>query len=219
MVSEPVAPYVDAVILSRRLLEHPFYQRWVAGDLTLDELRAYACQYYKFEAAFPGYLAKVLAKLERPADRRVLLQNLVDEEGGSETHLEIFVRFARALGLTLEEIERAPVTESTRSLLETFAQATTDGTAAEGLVTLYAYESQAAEVAATKTASLTEHYGMKPGDGTDFWTVHAEADELHGAWERELLERLVEGPGQVIPAARRASDALWGFLDGFSKAA
>jgi pyrroloquinoline quinone (PQQ) biosynthesis protein C len=104
-------------------------------------------------------------------------------------------------------------------LLETFDQATRHGSAAEGLVALYAYESQAAEVAASKTASLMASYGIAPGDGTAFWEVHAEADELHGAWERELLERLKAEPDRVVAAARKAADALWGFLDGFSSPA
>ncbi|TME52786.1 MAG: hypothetical protein E6I60_09375, partial [Chloroflexi bacterium] len=76
VVGQQVISRIDAVIAGRRLLAHPFYQRWLAGDLTLDDLRAYAGQYYKFEAAFPGYLTKVLAKLEMAADRKVLLQNL-----------------------------------------------------------------------------------------------------------------------------------------------
>jgi pyrroloquinoline-quinone synthase len=210
---------VDAVIAGRRMLAHPFYQRWLAGELTRDDLRRYAAQYFRFEAAFPGYLCQVLAKLDTAADRRVLLQNLVDEEGGPQTHLELFVRFANALGLTRDELEATPVTESTQALLETFDQATRHGSAAEGLVALYAYESQAAEVAASKTASLMASYSIAPGDGTAFWEVHAEADELHGAWERELLERLQPEPDRVVSACRKAADALWGFLDGFSSPA
>lgn len=219
MERHAVVSEINAVIAGRRMLAHPFYQHWLAGDLTHDDLRAYAAQYFRFEAAFPGYLCQVMAKLDTAADRRVLLQNLVDEEGGAETHLELFVRFARALGLTREDLERRPITESTQALLQTFDQATRNGSAAEGLVTLYAYESQAAEVAASKTGSLMAQYGIPSGDGTAFWAVHAEADELHGAWERELLERLEADPDRVVTAGRKAADALWGFLDGFSSPA
>jgi pyrroloquinoline-quinone synthase len=219
VVGEDVISQIDAVISGRRLLAHPFYQRWLAGELTMEDLQSYAGQYYKFEAAFPGYLTKVLAKLETAADRKVLLQNLVDEEGGTESHLAMFTRFGNALGLSQDQLESAPARDSTRALLDTFAVATSDGSPAEGLVTLYAYESQAAEVAASKTASLMSRYGLKTGDGTDFWSVHAQADELHSAWERELLERLIQDPEPVVAAAGRASNALWGFLDGCSMVA
>src|SRR2546429_1968710 len=219
VVGQDVIPQIDAVITGRRMLAHPFYQRWLAGDLTIEDLQSYAGQYYKFEAAFPGYLTKVLAKLDTAADRKVLLQNLVDEEGGAESHLEMFARFGNALGLSGDQLENAPVKDSTRVLLDTFAVATADGTPAEGLVTFYAYESQAAEAAASKTESLMSRYGLTIGDGTDFWSVHAQADELHSAWERELLERLIQDPEPVVAAARRASNALWEFLDGCSKAA
>jgi pyrroloquinoline-quinone synthase len=219
VLTKTAIPAIDAAISERRMLDHPFYQRWLAGDLGRDDLRAYAGQYYKFEAAFPGYLCQVMAKLDNAADRRVLLQNLVDEEGGAETHLELFVRFGGALGLSRAELERAPTEPKTQALLDAFAQAAGDGSAAVGLVALYAYESQAAEVAASKAASLLKHYGMDPGDGIDFWSVHAEADELHGAWERELLERIITEPEPAVEAARLASHALWEFLDGCSAAA
>ena len=206
VVGQDVIPQIDAVITGRRMLAHPFYQRWLAGDLSIEDLQSYAGQYYKFEAAFPGYLTKVLAKLDTAADRKVLLQNLIDEEGGPESHLEMFARFGKALGVGRDQLESAPVKDSTRVLLDTFAITTANG-------------SQAAEVAASKTESLMSRYGLKPGDGTDFWSVHAQADELHSAWERELLERLIQDPEPVVAAAGRASNALWGFLDGCSKIA
>src|SRR5207302_5748275 len=66
VVGQDVIPQIDAVITGRRMLAHPFYQRWLAGDLTIEDLQSYAGQYYKFEAAFPGYLTKV-----RSEERRV----------------------------------------------------------------------------------------------------------------------------------------------------
>src|SRR5260370_35425503 len=69
VVGQDVIPQVDAVISGRRLLAHPFYQRWLAGELTLDDLRSYAGQYYKFKAAFPGDLTRVLARLDTAPDR------------------------------------------------------------------------------------------------------------------------------------------------------
>jgi hypothetical protein len=43
----------------RRLLSHPFYQRWSRGDLRLGELGAYAGQYRFIEARLPGWLESI----------------------------------------------------------------------------------------------------------------------------------------------------------------
>ncbi len=46
------------------LLCHPFYKAWSAGELTRDDLRAYAEDYYPHVEAFPGYLAQFGVRLE-----------------------------------------------------------------------------------------------------------------------------------------------------------
>jgi len=38
-------------------LDHPYYQAWKAGELTLEEPQVYALQDYFFEANFPRYLS------------------------------------------------------------------------------------------------------------------------------------------------------------------
>jgi hypothetical protein len=48
---------IDARIAQRGLLQHPFYQSWTKGELTLPVLRDYAEQYYQHVAAFPTYLS------------------------------------------------------------------------------------------------------------------------------------------------------------------
>jgi pyrroloquinoline quinone (PQQ) biosynthesis protein C len=48
---------IDERIAQRGLLQHPFYQSWTKGELTLPVLRDYAQQYYHHVAAFPTYLS------------------------------------------------------------------------------------------------------------------------------------------------------------------
>jgi pyrroloquinoline quinone (PQQ) biosynthesis protein C len=44
-------------IENKSLLDHPYYQAWKAGELTLEDLQVYVVQYYFFEANFPRYLS------------------------------------------------------------------------------------------------------------------------------------------------------------------
>ena len=34
-------------LASKHLLQHPFYQKWMAGELSMETLREYAEQYYQ----------------------------------------------------------------------------------------------------------------------------------------------------------------------------
>ena len=45
------------------LLCHPYYKAWTAGQLTRDDLREYASDYYHHVAAFPAYLSALHSRL------------------------------------------------------------------------------------------------------------------------------------------------------------
>jgi pyrroloquinoline-quinone synthase len=208
---------LDQIVASKRLLDHPFYQAWNRGELTLDELRDYAGQYYAFEAAFPRFLSALHARCEDATVRQTLLTNLWDEEYGADNHLALWVRFAEGLGMTAEEVRSVETRESTRDLIETFSDLCSNGSVAEGIAALYAYESQAHEVAHTKIAGLKANYGIEDERTISFFSVHTTADAAHSAAEAGALERLVETEADwdgVRIATSRARDALYGFLDG-----
>jgi thiaminase len=76
---------IDEQVNARRILLHPFYQRWTAGQLSREALADYAKQYYHHVAAFPAYLSAVHSNTEDGATRREILANLVDEEAGNRT--------------------------------------------------------------------------------------------------------------------------------------
>jgi pyrroloquinoline-quinone synthase len=207
---------LDALVRRRHLLKHPFYMAWSRGELSLETLREYAGQYYQFEVNFPRYVAGAYSQIGNPRDRRVLLDNLVDEEGRSPTHPELWLDFARAIGAPSPPPRPS---RPTRRLLETYERHTLGASAPAALGALYAYESQFPEVAAEKSRGLRAHYGIRSRAAHEFFRVHTVADVEHSAAERRLLEQyLAEGPGAGRAAERglRASlDAWWAFLDGF----
>src|SRR4051812_46072602 len=55
---------LDARIAEFDLLCHPFYKAWSAGELSRDDLREYARDYYHHVDAFPTYLAELSMRLE-----------------------------------------------------------------------------------------------------------------------------------------------------------
>ena len=67
---------LDARIARYDLLQHPFYQAWSKGELTRDELREYASEYWHHVSAFPTYLSALHARLEdAPLRRTVLIES------------------------------------------------------------------------------------------------------------------------------------------------
>ncbi|MCI4366792.1 MAG: CADD family putative folate metabolism protein [Thermoplasmata archaeon] len=219
---DPVAS-LDARIRERHLLKHPFYVAWSKGELTLDTLRHYAGQYYQFEANFPRYVAAAYARLRNPADRRVLLENLVDEEGRSPTHPELWLDFAKGIGAKASKVRSATPTAGTRALLDAYESQAVAGSAASALGALYAYESIFPEVAAEKSRGLRAFYGINDAATHEFFRVHTEADVGHSAAERRILRNVLKGSSPSVRAARRgveaSLDGWWAFLDGFCGAA
>lgn len=212
---------LDAIIERRHLLKHPFYQAWSKGEVELETLQRYAGQYYHFESNFPRYVAGVYAKETEPSRRRILLENLVDEEGRSPTHPEMWRKFAAAIGAPDPALEPHRMSPGTRALCQTYDRLTVDGGLPGGLGALYAYESIFPEVAHEKARGLKAHYGVRSASALQFFTVHEEADKAHSAAERKLLSAALNGSASASRAARtgarQALDAWWGFLDGFQQ--
>ena len=201
------ASRLDAVLQERlggrRLLDHPFYQRWSRGEVSVAELRAYAAQYRHFEAALPAHLAAVANRATDNGLRDAALGNLDDER----THLSLFDAFIDALG---EPQHEAP-SPAMRSLLDVY-QAARGRSAVEGFAALLAYEAQAPEVAASKAQGLREH-GILDGDGLRFWDLHASVDREHARWAIDALEASCADDALIGEAVEQAAVAWWHFLD------
>lgn len=207
---------IDARIRERSILKHPFYQAWKMGGLSRAGLLEYAKQYYKHVAAFPAYLSAVHSQMESGGDRRAVLQNLVDEEHGERNHLELWLQFAQALGVSRQEVYDAKATDSTKNFVDAFKQLA-QSSPAEGIAALYAYESQIPAVSEEKMRGLKQFYGVSDEKGLEYFTVHAAADVEHAAAERKLLKRLAvneETKQKMLAAVDKALDAYWQMLSG-----
>jgi pyrroloquinoline-quinone synthase len=201
---------VESAVSGRRLLTHPFYRRWEAGQLGEGELGDYAAQYRAFEAALPAVLASVARRLRDEGDvasATTVERNLADELGRPRPHLELFDAFARAVGAD----PATPPGPAATALVATYSALVDEGPAA-ALAGLAAYETQAAAVASTKAAGLRRWYGTPP-TGTAFWDVHARMDDDHAEWATAALDSMGADPDDVYASARRGAEAWWAFLD------
>lgn len=208
---------LEQEVKARHPLQHPFYQRWSEGALSLESLRGYAQQYYHFVDAFPSFVSAVRNNCLDSAARRLLDENLTEER----SHPELWLRFAESLGLSRAEVSGADLLPETAATLETLRDLTQNRSYLEGTAALWAYESQIPAVAEKKIEGLHQFYAIDDPRGLEFFEVHRSVDVKHSQAEREILQAGARTPKQqerVRSAARESVAGLWGLLDGVYRA-
>ena len=198
------------------LLNHPFYKSWNDGKLTREIIKDYAEQYYQHVKAFPRYISATHSICEDIDKRKILLENLQDEENRDQDHPKLWRDFAVAIGSVGEKIESVKKEKFTAELIDNFFK---NGRAsyAEGLASLYTYERQIPEIAETKIRGLKNHYGVTSEKGLKFFEVHKAADVYH----REACEKLLDGlskeeQDKAEKSALSTAKYLWNFLTGIA---
>ncbi len=222
MTTKEFFQQLDARIAPFDLLCHPFYKAWSAGELSRDDLREYAQDYYHHVNAFPSYLASLSMRLDEGELRRAVLANLADEKGLDDAtgknpeHAQLWLDFAEGMGASRNLRGHEPVAEMKR-LMSFFYTVASEGTPEEALAAFYAYESQVPRVAREKARGLRSMYGADEKTCA-YFTLHSTADVYHSQiWRQQLARRVAQNPQAAeaaLAAAGNAAKALWRALDG-----
>jgi len=211
---------IDAAVAARAMLSHPFYQAWTEGRLTLGELAAYARQYFHHVEAFPQAVSRTHAECPDKDGRRMLAENLAEEEGlgeGKQDHATLWLMFAEGIGASEGAVRAQTLNPETQELIDTFRKLSKQSYAA-GLGALYAYESQFPGVAKAKIEGLQDRYGVGDEKTLRFFRVHEVADVEHSQVCRELLDKLPAAEqAEAAAAGEELAGALWGFLSGVQR--
>jgi pyrroloquinoline quinone (PQQ) biosynthesis protein C len=195
-------------LADRQLLQHPFYRRWQTGHVTMEELAGYATEYLHFERYLPDFLSRLASALPTGAARDLIAANLADERGDPIAHVELFERFAAAVGSPAGDTESA-LSPAMAALLSTYEELLAESPEA-ALAGFVAYESQSSAIAAEKAAGLRRDHGLDE-HAVSFWEHHADVDARHGEWALDAIA--ATGAKGLDRYARRAADAWWAFLD------
>jgi pyrroloquinoline-quinone synthase len=197
------------------VLEHPFYERWSAGELSADELSCYAGEYRHAVLAL-AEASRRAAESAAGSERAGLLLHAEEEEA----HVALWEQFERAFAAAPDGDQGPELAlAGTRACVEAW---TAGDDLLERLAVLYAIEASQPEISATKLEGLAAHYGLaEEGPATEYFTVHEERDVEHARQAGELISRLmadVDDPReQADRMVRRASAALrgnWLLLNG-----
>jgi pyrroloquinoline-quinone synthase len=212
---------ITSTIAEKNILDHPFYQKWNEGRLTMDELKNYAVQYYRFVEHFPMFVSSVHSNCNDSQVRRMILENLADEEGYKTKvsgHPALWLNFCQSLGLSSDSvINNKKVTPEIQKMVEGFYSLCRSQDYRLGLAALLAYEFQIPEVSRIKIEGLKKFYGISSPEAIEFFAVHQQADVYHSRDEMDAIVnncKTAEEQNKVLNIIKQSTILYWQMLDG-----
>ncbi len=211
-----------AEALGHRAVRHPYLAALGAGALPDPAwaLRDFARHYAGYSAHFPRFLTALISRLEVPAHRAALLQNLAEESGhygpderaaleavgvdpawvDGVPHRELFARFARAVGAPAPG--EAPVADEVHAWRDQLLLLLQAGPAAEAVGALGLGTEQIVRVMyGPLCAAVARHPGLSAADAA-FFPLHTAVDDHHQESLRQIAVDLAGDPA-ARPALRR----------------
>ena len=203
-------------------LEHPFVRLLFDGKLTLDQVRGWAKQDYALKRCPTWWNAGRLLNSPDLAVQRQVVHSLVEElgeEGGG--HTEMYLRFGRALGMSDDEMEHAPLLPSTVLAVDELMAINRDRPVVEALASgSVAGEAINVEFC-TGFVRANERVYHLDSDGMEWFTEHIVADSGHSSLgARLVLEHATtkDVQNRVWDAVVRSKAAYWVFFEGLHQA-
>ena len=203
----PLIKNIDELIEKRSLLKHQFYLMWTEGKLTLDALNGYSKEYFQLVKAIPSFVGTIMEQSPNAVKNEIASNQKEEAE-----HIEPWMKFAGAVGVSQEELERYQGLEKTRhavSNLSTLMNSFEGGTAA-----MYSLELEIPKISLSKIDGLRKFYNMTSEDAIEYFRLHTEADIRHAAvWRRILEKTLSEKEEELFQIASKSISAQNLLLD------
>ncbi len=212
--STPLSVQIQNAVSPYLMLSHPFYQAWMQGTLPLTSLQNYSVEYKDFVDQFPRFVSRIHSQCEDHEDRKLLIMNLLEEEGypTGDDHPTLWRKFAHGIGTSSEVFEAGPKADAARALVKLYWEKC-NSSYEEGLAALYAYEHQIPSVSKAKIEGLKKNYDLTSKDCTGFFDVHEEADKYHSEACAKLMDKIpLDKQEKTLKAAKECSEAIWNFL-------
>ncbi|MDO8648250.1 MAG: iron-containing redox enzyme family protein [Candidatus Peregrinibacteria bacterium] len=184
---------LDPQIAARSLLKHPFYLAWSKGELTIEDLRVYAKEYFHLVERIPGIVARIKERETDAARREMIAQNEQEER----EHIVLWKRFAKSLGVTEVELTAHVASAKTEQAIASLERIAEEGLE-EGIVAMYALELELPAIAKTKKEGLCSYYNLASEDALAYFDEHEKEEEHLKVWRGYPVRE---------SAAERASDA------------
>jgi pyrroloquinoline-quinone synthase len=200
---------------TRRIREHSFLMRCVAGSITLDELKLYMAQQSKVGAGFTACLCAVMANVPTSTQRRSLAENLFEELGFEDKqsipHAVMYEKMLKKFEISTDDVVIFPESQSLFDLRERLCR---NKNPSHGLAALYRFETMVPPMFVDLLAGFRA-CGVNEAD-LEFFTIHASCDDGHAETIRDIM---VEIAGKdelqtkiMLDAGAAITDARYDFF-------
>ena len=173
---------IDKMIEEQSLLKHKFYVMWNEGKLSMESLSGYSKEYFQLVKAVPAFVNQIMEK--SPSELQSKITSNRDEES---EHIEPWVKFATALGVSQNELRNYGGLDKTKQAVSNLSclMNSFEG----GAAAMYALEQEIPKISLSKIDGLRKFYGLSEDDAIEYFRLHAEADIRHAALWRKILEK------------------------------
>ncbi len=200
---------IDRRIESRKKITSKLYQVVMAGDASHRLMQNFVIHRYPIKSLWTRNVMGIAMRTDNLALRRKLVENVYEEETGaltnSERHVETFIRFGEALGVTREQLDSAPRLPETQAIMNHNLSACNDTNVhvTEGIASVLVLMEGQPPIHDRQGASMEDvmrdKYGL-PQYAYEFFTHHAsnhgnptgvsELEDDHAEVGRQLLREL-----------------------------
>ena len=205
-------------ILRGRYPVHPLRKLLLGGDLTRDQLQGWAKNQFHEFSNIHRFFGIRYQKCPNRELRRMLLENMVEEEGedlfGGEypSHAELWTRFGEGLGIPREEMSVFEPLPGIKAGLEMYVQLVQQSHWAVAIGTGLVFEGEGPKRMGEEREALETHYPWIPSESLTFFRAHEYHDEGHGNFIVDVIKEHVmnEGlQGEMRAAVRSRVDIMW----------
>jgi pyrroloquinoline-quinone synthase len=198
---------IDELIEKQSLLKHPFYVMWSEGKLTIDSLNGYSKEYFQLVKAVPSFVDAIIQQ-----GSNAVKSELESNQKEEAEHIKPWIKFARALGVSQEELEKYHGLEKTRKAVSELSSLMNSFEG--GVAAMYALEQEIPKISLSKIDGMRKFYDMTSDDAIEYFRLHAEADIRHAATWRRILEKIPsEKEEELFQIAERSISAQNMLLD------
>jgi pyrroloquinoline-quinone synthase len=213
-----VLEQIDELRRSNDPHDQPLLRAMSAGELSRDELRAFAAQYFQLVDSLPRFVSTVHSVTRsHPQIRRTLLNLLVPIELTPPSIADLWLQTCASLGLFSDTIRASEPNTATRVCLDDVEYLCQSG-CAQGLAALYAWISRLPITCRIMKDALAEHYDLASGPGVQYFDVVGFQAESHARALRTalvaLLDEFPDAGLASVDAAHGAISAVKGMYQG-----
>lgn len=212
------------LVLEHDAINNSYLDRFRAGDLTDEDLKEFAFEFYNFARFFPHILMSQLVNTEDERVADELTKVLYSELGDGQTrhrHELLYRNFLRSVGIDIHEALTRPMLPSTRTYIEGMERLYSDGNHAKALGASFGLENMAISMWDQLIPGLTHlRLTRYPQIDLAYFTFHRQLEATH----EEAMEQAVAAVQGTDGARMSKQDevdfrsgvnAVLGYLEGF----